>query len=197
MIAKGASRGDPRQLGPYFMRTGRYDTGEKARLLDLRSPWAASLDGDPEKTADLLSEAFSDWQTWCEGTKQGRDGLYHSQISPALKYARTMTDEQWLRCVDILEEELGFKGQPRAVAWQEGKDGRHHLHIAWARTDLDTMKVIPDSFNYVAHERASQRMEKEFGHEFVAGKHAKRDRKNQKEFPRADSTYDDHMQAAR
>src|SRR5579862_991892 len=197
MIAKGGARADPRQLGPYLMRTGRYDTGEKARLLEFRSPWAASRDDDREKSAALLNEAFCDWQTWCEGTKQGEHGLYHAQISPALKYAKTMTDEQWLRCADILEEELGFQGQDRAVAWQEGKDGRHHLHIAWARTDIDSMKVITDSKNYLAHERASNRMEKEFGHEFVAGKHAKRDRVNQKEFPRADSTYDDHMHAAR
>ncbi len=197
MIAKGGARADPSQLGPYLMRTGRYDTGEKARLLELRSPWAASRDGDREKSAALLIEAFSDWQTWCEGTKQGEHGLYHAQISPALKYAKTMTDEQWLRCADILEEELGFQGQDRAVAWQEGKDGRHHLHIAWARTDTETMKVITDSKNYLKHERASNRMEKEFGHEFVAGKHAKRDRVKQKEFPRADSTYADHMHAAR
>lgn len=197
MIAKGGARADPRQLGPYLMRTGRYDTGEKARLLEFRSPWSASRDLNRERTAGLLNEAFCDWQTWCEGTKQGEHGLYHAQISPAPKYAKTMTDAQWLRCADILEEELGFKGQDRVVAWQEGKDGRHHLHIAWARTDIDTMKVISDSNNYYAHERASMRMEQEFGHEFVAGKHAKRDRKNQKEFPRADSTYDDHMQAAR
>jgi len=197
MIAKGAARGDPRQLGPYLMRTGRYDTGEKARLLELRSPWAAGIDGNNEKTAGLLSEAFSDWQTWCEGTKQGRDGLYHAQINPASKYAQKMTDEQWLRSVDIMEEELGFQGQPRAVVWQEGEDGRHHLHVAWARTDLDKMKVIPDSKNYSTHERASKRMEMEFGHEAVPGKHAKRDREKQPEFPRAESTYDDHMQAAR
>src|SRR5262249_24496257 len=57
-------------------------------------------DGDAEKTAKLLSEAFSDRQTWCDGTKQAQNGLYHAQVSPAPKYAQTMIDEQWLRCVD-------------------------------------------------------------------------------------------------
>ncbi len=199
MIAKGGARADPRQLGPYLMRTGRYDTGEEARLLDMRGcPWEAGIDAtNREKTSELVTEALCDWQLWCEGTRQGRDGIYHSQVSPAPKYAKTMTDEQWRRCADILAEELGFENQPRIVVWQAGDDGRPHLHIAWARTDLDTMKVIPDSYNYLAHERATKRMELEFGHEFVAGKHAKRDRENQPEFPRADSSYDDHMHADR
>jgi hypothetical protein len=53
------------------------------------------------------------------------------------------------------------------------------------------MKVISDGYNYVAHERASQRMELEFGHEFIPGKHAKRDRKKQKDFPRQKLTQDE------
>jgi hypothetical protein len=79
----------------------------------------------------------------------------------------------------------------------DGKDGRMHLHVVWARTDIDTMKVIPDNLNYVAHERASHRLELEFGHEFVPGKHAKRDRKKQPEFPREKFNQAEAQQAAR
>jgi hypothetical protein len=192
MIAKGASRSGPRQLAVYLMRVERWDTGEPAELLELRSPWAAGADGaDRHRTAEQLIEAFRDWQTLVEGTKQGRDGLYHAEINPEAHYARNMTPEQWKRAADILAEELGLADQPRALVLHAGKDDRPHLHVVWQRTDVDAMKVISDGYNYVAHERASQRMELEFGHEFVPGKHAKRDRKKQEEFPRQKLTQDE------
>src|ERR1700739_1823534 len=170
MIVKGASRSGPRQLAVYLMRLERWDTGEPAELLELRSPWSAGLDGaDRHRIGDQLIEAFRDWQTLVEGTKQGRDGLYHAEISPEAHYARNMTPEQWLQTADFLEAELGLEGQARALVLHAGKDARPHLHAVWQRTDVDSMKVIPDAFNYIAHEKASRRMELEFGHEFVPG----------------------------
>jgi hypothetical protein len=59
------------------------------------------------------------------------------------------------------------------------------------------MKLISDSYNYVAHERASALMEKEFGQEFVPGKHVKRDRERQPEFPQERMSQDEAQQAAR
>jgi len=197
MIAKGAARSGPRQLAIYLMRLEQWDTGEPAELLELRSPWAAGENGSRERTAAKLIEAFRDWQGLAEGTKQGRDGLYHAQISPAPEYAKTMTDEEWIHSADILGEELGFQDQERAIVLHGGTDGRKHLHIVWARTDLDVMKIISDSYNYVAHEKASQRMELEFGQEFVPGKHAKRDRKKQEEFPRGEYDQADAQMAQR
>ncbi len=174
------------------MRVERYDTGEPAELLQLDSLWSIGVDAhDRERTAAQLIEAFRDWQSAVEGTKQGRDGLYHMEISPAPEYAVHMTPEQWLRSADVAGEELGLDGQPRAVVLHAGKDGRPHLHVVWQRTDIEKMKVISDGYNYVAHERASHRMELEFGHEFVPGKHAKRDRKKQPEFPREKLSQDE------
>lgn len=166
MIIKGASRASPKQLATHL---GRRDTNERVEVLELQSP------------AGTLREAFRDWQTLSEGTK-GRLGLYHANIDPAEAY--TMTVDQWSRCVDVLEEELGFGGQPRAVVLHE-KHGREHIHVVWARTDIDTMTLKADSHNYLAHERASQRLELEFGHEMVPGKHAKRDRERQPDMPDA------------
>jgi hypothetical protein len=197
MIAKGSSRSGPKQLAVYLMRVGRYDTGEPAKLLELQSPWVAAPNGTSERTAAKLGEAFRDWQTLAEGTRQGEYGLYHAQISPAPKYAQTMTPEQWKRAADILGEELGLEGQPRALVLHAGKDDRPHLHVVWSRTDIDEMKFRSDSFNYQAHERASHRMELEFGQEFVPGKHAKRDREQQPEFPREKMSHDEAQQAER
>ena len=195
MIAKGSSRSGPKQLATYLMRVGRYDTGEPAELIELRSPWAVE-NGSRYDTVGQLIETFRDWHALAEGT-QGEYGLYHAQISPAPKYATGMTPEQWKRAADILGEELGLQDQPRALVLHAGKDDRPHLHVVWSRTDIDEMKLVSDSFNYLAHERASQRMEKEFGQDFVPGKHAKRDREQQPEFPREEYSQDEDQQAKR
>lgn len=194
MIIKGAPRGGPVQLAHYLLRVNKA-TEERADMLELQSAWAKEGSGRDQEAAQLV-ETFRDWQTMTEGTR-GRDGLYHAQISPAARYATGMTTEQWKRTADILGEELGLKDQPRTLVLHSGKDGRPHLHVVWARTDADAMKLVSDSHNYLAHERASHRMELEFGHEFVPGKHAKRDRKRQAEFPRADYGHDEWQQAER
>lgn len=177
MIIKGKSRAAPSQLARHL---GRADTNERIEVLQLDSA------GSP-------AEAFRDWQTYTLATK-GKLGLYHANIDPDAKYE--MTPQQWMRAVDILEEELGLQGQPRAVVMHE-KNGREHIHVVWARADMDTLTLRSDSMNYQAHERASLRMEQEFGHEHVPGKHAKRDRENQPEFPSAEVSHDEWQLAER
>lgn len=178
MIIKGGSRAGPRQLAAHLLRT---DTNERMEVLELHSG------------LDDLAATFRDWQTLSEGTR-GKKGLYHVNIDPDARY--DMTPQQWARAVEVLEQELGLDGQPRAVVLHE-KKGRQHIHIVWARTDLETMTMRSDSNNYLAHERASLKLEREFGHEHVPGKHAKRDRAKQPEFPRADISHAEHQQAER
>lgn len=178
MIIKGGSRGAPAQLAWHLQRS---DTNERIEILELQSP------------APGLGEAFRDWQILVEGTR-GVKGLYHANIDPAKEYV--MTREQWQRAVEVLEKELGLEGQPRAVVMHE-KHGRAHIHVVWARTDIDCMTLRSDSQNYLAHERASQRLELEFGHEQVPGKHAKRDREKQPEFPRAEANQAEWQQGER
>jgi hypothetical protein len=178
MIIKGGSRAGPEQLAKHLQRR---DTNEMVDILELQSP------------APNLDEALRDWQTLSEGTR-GTKGLYHVNIDPAEEYVMSL--EQWERCVDVLETELGFEGQPRAVFMHQ-KHGRQHLHVVWARTDIDTMTLRSDSMNYLAHERASKAMELEFGHEPVPGKHAKRDREKQPEFPNAAVNHAEWQQAER
>ena len=177
MIIKGKSRAGPSQLARHL---GRADTNERVEILQLDS-------------AGTTEQAFRDWQTYTLATN-GKLGLYHANIDPDAKYA--MTRDQWWRAVEVLEEELGLQGQPRAVVLHE-KHGREHIHVVWARTDLDTMKLRVDGWNFVAHERASLRLEQEFGHEHVPGKHAKRDREKQPEFPKAEVSHDEWQQSER
>ena len=211
MIAKGAARSNPRQLAVYLMRVERYETGEPVVLLQFDSGWAKDLNFEKgpddiwriaspvalRQAAAKLIEGFRDWQVLTVGTQQGRDGLYHSEVNPAPEYADKMTPEQWKRSADILGEELGLQNQPRAIVLHGGTDGRKHMHVVWARVDIETMKVISDSYNFVAHERASYRMELEFGHAFIPGKHSKRNRELQPEFPRQDFDYAEAQMAER
>jgi len=178
MIIKGGSRAAPDQLARHLQRR---DTNENVQILELQSQ-------NPG-----LRDALRDWQTLSEGTR-GTKGLYHANIDPAADYVMTM--DQWRRAVEVLESELGFQGQPRLVVMHEKHD-RQHIHVVWSRTDIDTMTLCPDGNNYLAHERASQALELEFGHEQVPGKHAKRDREKQPEFPRAELNQAEWQQAER
>ncbi|HEX3983453.1 MAG TPA: relaxase/mobilization nuclease domain-containing protein, partial [Acidisoma sp.] len=178
MIIKGGSRARPSQLAYHLQRT---DTNERIKILEIQSPHGN------------LTETFRDWQFLVGGTR-GTKGLYHVNIDPDARYK--MTPEQWQRSVDVLEKQLGLSGQPRAIVMHE-KHGREHIHVVWQRTNIATMTLVSDSFNYLAHERASLALEKEFGHEIVPGKHAKRDRKKQPEFPRSEVMHDEWQQAER
>ena len=137
VIIKGGSRAAPRSLAKHLMRG---DTNERVLVL--------GYDG---VAIEDLNAALADMQALASGTR-GKKGLYHANIDPHTDYK--MTPEQWDRCVAVLEKELGLEGQPRVVVLHE-KKGREHIHVVWARTDIDTMTLRSDSNNYLAHERAS------------------------------------------
>jgi hypothetical protein len=178
MIVKGKARSGPAQLAAYLMRT---NDGERPTILD------------HGVNDDDLYRAFMVWDAAGEGTR-GEKTLYHAQIAPEARYK--MTPEQYLRAAEILAEDLGMANHPRRVILHDGGD-KPHAHVVFQRTNLDTMTLWDDSFNYVKHERASKRMALEFGQELVPGKHANRDRKKQKDFPRQKFNQDDHQQAER
>jgi len=115
-----------------------------------------------------VEPALRDMEILCAGT-MGTKGLYHAKIRPAPDYS--LARDQWFTAADILEQELGLDDQPRLLMLHEQKD-RAHLHAIWARTDLETMTLRPDSFTYCAHERAARAIESALGHETVPGRHA-------------------------
>ena len=181
MIAKGKCRAAPAQLAGYLLRVHTRDGEQRVEVLELQSG------------TDSLRETFLDWHSVGLGTR-GEKTLYHAQISPDPRYK--MTPEQYLHAADILGEELGLQNHPRVVVLHD--DGEQpHLHIVWQRADVETMTMWDDGNNYRKHEQASLRMELEFGQAIVPGKHAKRDREQQPEFPRAESTQDEQKQAQR
>jgi len=89
-------------------------------------------------------------------------GLYHVQICPAYGEDRLMTDGDWIKAADILEQEAGYIGQKRAIVLHE-KNGKTHAHVVWERYDHEKGIMISDSFSRLAQDRARQRMEREFG----------------------------------
>jgi hypothetical protein len=176
MIIKGKPRSAPEQLADYLLRSD-----EDATVLELQYG-----DGD-------LKKAFIDWDAAGAATR-GEKTLYHAQIAWETKYH--LNKEQCLRAVQMFAEDMGLANHPRAVVLHGGK-GRPHLHVVFMRTDTETMTMWDDGRNYLKHEKASLRMELEFGMEIIPGKHAKRDRKKQPEFPRAAMTSDEAELAKR
>lgn len=180
MIVKGRARSGPEQLAAYLMRVG---DGERATILD------RDIYGDDLHNDFLLFDAIGD---------AGRTDktLYHAQICPEAKYGREMTPEQWLRSAEMLAEDMGMAHHPRRVVLHDGGD-KPHIHVVFQRADPETLKMWELWENFKKHEQASLRMSKEFGMEIVPGKHAKRDREKQPEFPRAETTQAEEQQAKR
>ena len=179
MVIKGKSRTNGGQLAAYLLKL---DGNERIQIIEHNSPH------------ETLSETFRDWEVLADGV-DGKKYLYHAQINPEARYV--LTPEQYERAADVLETALGFTGQPRVIVFHEKADGRQHAHVVWHRIDAEKMSLLDDGWNYLAHERASMALEQEFGHELVPGKHAKRDREQQPEFPRAEISHDEWQQGQR
>jgi Relaxase/Mobilisation nuclease domain len=157
MIIKGKARTGPEVLGPYLANA---EKNERAEVVQIRGTVAQDLIG-----------ALIEMDAYAAGTHCEKP-LYHAQISPEPPYR--LTPEQRLDAVNTLEEQLGLKGHARAVVIHE-HDGREHLHVVWARIDLEKMRAVSDSHNYRKHEEAARALERRFGHPRVQGAHAERD----------------------
>ena len=153
MIVTGTCRAAPHHLAHSL----RQPNGDKlVHVLELPYPTS-------------LRDLFLEWQCLSEVT-HGAKGLYHAQICPAP--GNPMTTARWLRSADILGEDLGLQQHLRAVVLHEDGE-RSYLHVVWQRTDIDTWTLWNDGKNYRKHERASRRMEQEFGQAPVPDKRAK------------------------
>jgi hypothetical protein len=159
MIIKGKSRGNGAQLGQYVITPLE---NERVEVFEIHGVAATNV---PDAVIEMDALAAG---TRCENP------LYHASINTRAK--ERMTDEQRRRAIERLAEELGFSEQPYVAVIHE-KKGREHCHVVWARIDIEKMRAIPDSNNYLKHEIVARELEREFGHERVQGAHAEREGK--------------------
>ena len=149
MVTRGNSRGNGSQLARYLTTQG---DNEAIHLLE--------VDGNTHATARQLHDTLLSMSLMAELTKSAK-GLYHAQINPAYGEDKAMSDTDWQQAADILGKALGFEDQRRAIVLHE-KKGRTHAHVVWERYDYQTGKMIDTPFNYLAHDRARQAMERVF-----------------------------------
>lgn len=157
MIIKGKSRTGPAALAAHL---GNAEKNERVTLLETWGTVAQDLRG-----------ALIEMDAYGLATRCTRP-LYHAAISPEPPHR--LTPEQWAEAINELEAKLGLTGHARAVVMHE-KLGREHIHIVWARIDLEKLRSVSDSHNYRKHEEVARELERRFGHERVQGAHHERD----------------------
>jgi hypothetical protein len=160
MIVKGKSTAG-RSLAGHLLK----ENNDRVEILEI----TGSVEQD-------LTGALETWRAYSLGTLCQKP-LYHAQINPD----RPITREELDKAVSIFEKEMNLEGQARAIVMHE-KEGREHYHLVYSRIDLETMRAIPDSWNYPKHEQAAREMERELGLEKTKGVFTER------EGPRPDRT---------
>lgn len=154
MINKGKARGDAVQLAAYLLRP------ENAEVLMVRGTAALDLTAallEMEERRELTNSKYS---------------VYHAQMN--WHADEELRPEDHLKAVQILEERLGFTGQPRAVVRHNDK-GREHLHVVWSLVDAENERAIRYSHNYRKHEEAARDIERRFDLRRIDGAHIDRD----------------------
>jgi hypothetical protein len=147
MIAKGNLHAHGQKLAAYLI-TGKM--GERAELVELRG-FASSN----------IREAFTDVMIQAEATRCEKP-FFHCYIR--LPDHEMLSREQWQHVADRIERQLGFEGQGRAIAFHhDRKSGETHMHMAWSRIDLDTMKAIDPGLYKNKLKEVSRQLEKELG----------------------------------
>lgn len=164
-IIKGNARGGARDLARHLERTG-LQSNEHAELVEVKGVAADRLDG-----------ALREMEAIGIGAETKRF-CYHASISPD-PAEPAWTEKQRDRAIAMLEKELGFEGQARAVVAHVKKDrqgrDRAHWHVVWSRIDLDRMAGISDSHNFRKHELVARAIEREFGLKRLQGAHVERE----------------------
>ncbi|HEX9512995.1 MAG TPA: relaxase [Puia sp.] len=148
-VTRGRIRGNGAQLASYLLRPGENDS---IRVLDISG---TSQPHDLRKS--LLEMSLSS-----ELSRRTTKGLYQVVINPAPAESYRMSDQDWIRAAEILEEHTGFCGQPRVMVLHE-KDGRVHCHCVWQRWSHDRNRIIPNRFSRLKQNDARLQIEQELG----------------------------------
>jgi MobA/VirD2-like, nuclease domain len=147
MIAKGNLHGDGAKLAVYLV-TGK--EGERAELIELR--------GFPTGN---LRDAFVAAQLGAEARTHSTRPFFHAYVR--LMEGESLDREQWQHVADRIEARLGFKDQPRALAFHHLADGATHLHMAWSRHDLEHDRALDPGLYKLKLKEISRQLERELG----------------------------------
>lgn len=148
-IVKGKARSAGRQLATYLLSMKE---NEMVRIID--------LDGQMNFQDWELKTLLGDF-TLNEKLTRGRKGIYHATIRPEQTVSMTMTDDEWMECVDILSDALKFSNQRKAVVMHE-KQGWRHIHIAYERVDLEKRKMLSIDNDYAKQTKARKKIAQRF-----------------------------------
>jgi hypothetical protein len=147
MICKGNTHQNGVKLARYMM-TGKGD--ERAEIFELRG-----------FASGAIEEAFRSVHVMAEGTKC-RQPFFHVQVRN--QDLEELTREQWLRVVNRIESRLGLTDQPRAICFHIDQiTGQEHMHVAWSRIDMDTMRAVPLPFFKERLKSVARELEIELG----------------------------------
>jgi Relaxase/Mobilisation nuclease domain len=142
-------KGNPRRAVAFWSRhLTNGEVNERASITDIHGLGGLTV-------RDCLGEL----QAIAEGTRT-ENGFYVASLNPYED--ERLTPEQWDKVGEIFRRKMGFENQPYFIVEHE-KDGRTHRHIVVGRIDADTMKPIPNDYNYQKHEEASREIEETLG----------------------------------
>jgi hypothetical protein len=148
MIAKGNLHAHGVKLAAYLITSS---ADERAELVELKGFAATNL-----------RDAFIDVQMQAAATRATKP-FFHAYVRLPKGEADQLAPEDWRTIVDRMEKELGFAGQPRAVAFHNQADGERHMHIAWSRIDLASLTAIDPGLYKNKLKSLCREFEKEFG----------------------------------
>jgi hypothetical protein len=146
MIAKGNLHAHGAKLAAYL--TTSY-ADERAELVELRG-----------FAATTIRDAFIDVQMQAMATRATKP-FFHAYVrAPG---GEGVSRELWREFADRLEAQLGFDGQPRAVAFHHAPGGETHMHVAWSRIDLASLTAIDPGLYKNKMKELCRAFEKEHG----------------------------------
>lgn len=148
-IINGGLGGKGRHLKNMIKHLTRLDENDSVNILEI----------DEALPTATIEAALTEWQLLVTSLTRSKKGFYEANINP--QDDEHLTPEQFIQAADILEEKLGFTGQPRLIVQHE-KKGRTHVHVLWQSTLIEEGKIISDSHNYRKHEEAAIEIEKTF-----------------------------------
>lgn len=180
-VINGKLGGKGRHAEYMIRHLTRLDQNDRVDILEI----------DPSLPSPTVEAALTEWQTLVKSLTRSEKGFYEANINP--RENEVLTREQWIEAANILEDKLGFTGQPRLIVQHE-KLGREHIHVLWQSTIVEQEKIISDSHNYRKHEEAAMEIERRFDLEPSPRKY---DHEKEQEINRAEFSQEDKQKSER